>query len=349
MTLSRTRHSKKGSHAASGRHGAVRSSAGQPLDGHMRDRHVTSPALEVAAPASAEVDRLMGQMRDANERLVVAAIRAQSLSDEAHAEATQARAELDGIMSELEDANKRLGAAAAAQAMAEKALEREGEYRRLSNRLLTLQDDERRRLALDLHDTVAQDLAVLGMNLALFEQNAPALDAGSSQLLAECRSLADECCREVRVHAYLLHPPLLDETGLVSAVRLFADGFTSRSGIHVVLALSDIGRLPGPIEIALFRVVQESLTNVHRHASTGNASIRLATTSDEVSLEIRDQGRGLSDDRPPQHGRLAPRTPGVGIQGMRERITQLKGTFAIEFTGRGTVVRVRVPLNLAAT
>jgi signal transduction histidine kinase len=322
MTLSRTRRSKMGSHAAAGPHTAV--------------------------PTRAEVDRLMGQIREANEKLVVAAIRSQNASDEAHDDATLARAELDGIMSELEDANKRLGAAAAeSQAMAEKAIEREGEYRRLSNRLLTLQDDERRRLALDLHDTVAQNLAVLGMNLALLEQNAPALDAGSCQLLDECRSLADECCREVRVHAYLLHPPLLDETGLVSAVRLFAEGFTSRTGIHVVMDLADIGRLPGPIEIALFRVVQESLTNVHRHASSTTVSIRLDKTDDEVSLEIQDQGRGLADDRLQQHGRLAPATVGVGIQGMRERITQLNGTFDIEFTERGTVVRVHVPLNLA--
>ena len=326
MTLSRTSRSKKGSHAA----------------------QTTSRASEIVAPTRVEVDRLMGQMRDANERLVVAAIHAQDVSDEARADATQARAELDGLMSELEDANRRLSAAAAeAQAMAEEAIEREGEYRRLSSRLLNLQDGERRRLARDLHDTVAQDLVVLGMNLALFEQNAPALDAGCTQILAECRSLADECCREVRVHAYLLHPPLLDETGLVSAVRLFAEGFTSRSGIHVVMALDDIGRLPGPIEIALFRVVQESLTNVHRHASTSTVSIRLATTRDEVLLEIRDQGRGLAGDRLHPHGRPALATPGVGIQGMRERIAQVRGTFEIEFTDRGTMVRVNAPLNLA--
>ena len=231
--------------------------------------------------------------------------------------------------------------------MAEKAIEREGEYRRLSNRLLTLQDDERRRLALDLHDTVAQNLAVLGMNLALLEQNTPALDAGSCQLLDECRSLADECCREVRVHAYLLHPPLLDEAGLVSAVRLFAEGFTSRTGVDVVMDAADIGRVRAPIEIALFRVVQESLTNVHRHASSTTVSIRLDKTDHDVSLEIQDQGRRLADDRLQQRGRLAPATLGVGIQGMRERITQLNGTFDIEFTERGTVVRVHVPLNLA--
>jgi signal transduction histidine kinase len=319
-----------------------------PKSSHVQVSHVNSSPVEVAASPLTDVDRLMGQMREANERLVVAAIRAQNQSDEARTDATQARAELDSLMSELEDANERLRAVAAeAQAMADQAVEREEEYRRLSNRLLTLQDDERRRLALVLHDTVAQDLAVLGMNLDLLERDAPALDAPSLQILAESRSLVDTCSREVRMHAYLLHPPLLDEAGLLSAVRLFAQGFTRRSGIKVVMALADIGRLPAPIEVALFRVVQESLANVHRHAHADSVSIRLATTADGVFLEIRDQGRGLRDDRPQPRGRLAART-GVGIQGMRERISQLNGTFEIEFSEKGTVVRARVPLKLVA-
>jgi len=183
------------------------------------------------------------------------------------------------------------------------------------------------------------------MNLALLEQSEPALDAESRRVLAESRSLADECCRDVRMRAYLLHPPLLDEAGLVSAVRWFSDGFTKRSGIHVVMILGDIGRLPRPIETALFRVVQESLTNVHRHASTTTrVVIDLATIGDVIALEVRDQGPGLSHDRSRQSD-LEPRTLGVGIQGMRERINQLKGTFDIQFTKKGTTVRVGVPLH----
>jgi signal transduction histidine kinase len=303
-------------------------------------------ALEAAAPTRVEVDRLMNQLREANEKLIVSAIRAEDASDLATTDAAHARTELNNALSQLEDANERLTVAAAeAEGMAAEAIERKEEYRQLCNRLLILQDEERRRLALELHDSTAQNLAVLTMNLAMLEQREPALDAESRRTLAESRSLADECCRDVRMHAYLLHPPLLDEAGLVSAVRWFSDGFTKRSGIHVVMILGDIGRLPRPIETALFRVVQESLTNVHRHAAaTTRVVIDLATTGDVIVLEVRDQGRGLSHDRSRQSD-LAQRPLGVGIQGMRERIHQLRGTFDIEFTKKGTTVRVGVPLN----
>jgi signal transduction histidine kinase len=293
-----------------------------------------------------EVERLMGQMREANERLIVAAVHAQDLSDEAHAEATQARTELDDLMAQLRDANERSAAAAAhAHTMAQEAGQRQEEYRQLSSRLLTLQDEERRRLALDLHDSTAQRLAALTMNLDMVEGTRKALDPRSRRALAESRSLAEQCSREVRTLAYLLHPPLLDEAGLLSAVRWYAEGFSKRSGIHVVMNLGYVGRLPRPIETTLFRVVQESLTNAHRHASTATASIRLRTTADEVALDIQDQGRGLSDNPEHQNGTLLPGTLGVGIQGMRERIHQLGGSFDVEFTDRGTTVRVRVPLG----
>jgi signal transduction histidine kinase len=163
--------------------------------------------------------------------------------------------------------------------------------------------------------------------------------------LAESRSLAERCSREVRTFAYLLHPPLLDERGLPAAVRWFVEGFTKRSGIQVTLTLHDVGRLPGPIETALFRVIQESLTNVHRHASTTTASILLTATADAVALDIEDQGRGRRGDVAHRSSTLLPETLGVGIQGMRERIRQLGGTFDIAFTDTGTTVRVRVPLD----
>ena len=286
----------------------------------------------------AEIERLMGQMREANERLIVAAVQAQNLSDEAKLEATQVKAELDDLMSQLRDANEQLAT------MAEEASTREGKYRRLSSRLLTLQDEERRRLALDLHDPIGQRLAALAMNLDVIEQTSKALDSRSHQALAESRSLVDQCAREVRTFAYLLHPPLLDEVGLSSAVRWYAEGFANRSGIHVAMDLGEIGRLPAPVETALFRVVQEALTNVHRHASTTTASIRLTATVDAVALEIHDEGHGLRD--PVTHGTLRE-TLGVGIQGMRERVRQLGGTFDIEFSETGTTVRVRVPMDRA--
>jgi signal transduction histidine kinase len=307
---------------------------------------MTLRAREAPAQTRTEVEQLLTQMREANERLLVAAVHAQNQSDEAHAEAARARAELDDLMNRLQDANERLATAAAhAQTMAEEAAARQEEYRQLSSRLLTLQDQERRRLALDLHDSTAQRLAALTMNLDVVEGTREALDARARRALAESRSLAEQCSREVRTLAYLLHPPLLDERGLPSAVRWFVEGFTKRSGIQVTLNLHDLGRLPGPLETALFRIIQESLTNVHRHASTTTASINLTTTADAVALDIEDRGRGRHDQVPRQHGPLQPETLGVGIQGMRERIRQLGGTFDIAFTGTGTTVRVRVPLN----
>jgi signal transduction histidine kinase len=196
-----------------------------------------------------------------------------------------------------------------------------------------------------LHDTIGQRLAALAMNLDAIEQTAKALDASSRRALAESRSLADQCAREVRTFAYLLHPPLLDEMGLLSAVRWHVEGFTKRSGIHVVMDLGEVKRLPRPVETALFRVLQESLTNVHRHASAATASLRLTATNDTVILEVHDQGHGLRDSVANEQATVRAATLGVGIQGMRERICQLGGTFDLEFTNQGTTVRVSVPLS----
>ena len=163
----------------------------------------------------------MRQMREVNERLVVAAVRAHDLSDEAQMQAAQAQAQLDDLMSQLRAANRRLAVVAEhAHRMAAEAIEREEEYRRLSARLLTLQDEERRRLALDLHDSTSQQLAALIANLDVVGRATEALDGGARRALAESRSLAEQCAREVRTFAYLLHP-LLDEMGLLSAVRWY--------------------------------------------------------------------------------------------------------------------------------
>jgi signal transduction histidine kinase len=294
----------------------------------------------------AEAERLMDQMREANERLIVAAVHALNLSDEAHAETAHAREEVTDLMNQMRAANERLAASAVlAHTMADQAREHEEEYRRLSSRLLTLQDEERRRLASDLHDSTGQRLAVLIMNLDVVAGATKGLDGRARRALAESRTLAEQCARDVRTFAYLLHPPLLDEVGLVSAVRWYAEGFAKRSGIHVVMDLGEVGRLPEPIETAIFRVVQEGLTNVHRHASTTTATIRLTSTADVVALDIHDQGRGLRDARTRPNGASAPETMGVGIRGMRERIRQLGGTFDVAFTDGGTTVRVSVPLK----
>lgn len=303
-------------------------------------------AREAPTQSRVAVERLMGQLREANERLIVAAIHAQDLSEEAHADAAQAKTEVDDLMGRLREANEQFAAAAAqAHTKAEEATQHEEAYRRLSGRLLQLQDEERRRLASDLHDSTGQHLAALTMNLDRLEGAKKALDVRSRRALAESRSLAEQCSREVRTLAYLLHPPLLDEAGLLSALRWYVEGFTKRSGISVRMDLGELGRLPGSIETALFRVVQESLTNVHRHASTETASVRLATTSDALLLEIQDEGHGLRDQLILPNGQPPPATLGVGIQGMRERICQLGGSLDVEFADTGTTVRACLPLK----
>ena len=340
MKSSRTRRSKRSADSRVERERGLvaREEAVARRERALRMEEATLRASQPPTQTRAEIERLMGQMREANERLIVVAVQAQSLSDEAHLEAAQVRTELDDLMSRLRAANEQLAT------MAEEASEREEKYRRLSRRLLTLQDEERRRLALDLHDSTGQSLAALTMNLDVVERATKALDARSRRALAESRSLADQCAREVRTFGYLLHPPLLDEAGLVSAARWYAEGFAKRSGIHVTMDLGEIGRLPGPVETALFRVVQEGLTNVHRHASTTTASIRLTATANAVALDIHDEGQGLRDPVRHDNGTLHE-TLGVGIQGMRERVRQLGGTFDVEFTDTGTTVRVRVPID----
>jgi two-component system, NarL family, sensor kinase len=296
--------------------------------------------------AATDMERLLGMMREANERLVVSAVRAQDQSDDAQAEATNARVEVERLMTRLRKVNRRLTTALArARALAEEARHREESYRQLSVRLLTLQDEERRRLAIDLHDSTAQRLAALIMHLDALDAAASARGKAASPALVESRALAEQCVREVRTFAYVLHPPLLDEAGLVPAMRWYVAGFSARSGIQVDLEMGAIGRLPGAVETALFRIVQECLANVHRHAGSETASIQLARGTDEVTLQVHDTGRGLRNDLTSAAGVSPPLALGVGIPGMRGRIAQLGGTFDIKSTPSGTTVRVRLPLT----
>jgi signal transduction histidine kinase len=289
---------------------------------------------------------LNARLSEANARLIAAVVHAKNCLDDAHFETTQARRHARELLTRLEDTSAHLHAAAAqAETMAEQARAREEQYRQLSGRLLTLQDQERRRLARDLHDSVAQQLAAVIMHLDVVEASAPQLEAASRRSLSAGRALADRCARDVRTFAYLLHPPLLDEAGLLSALRWYVEGFIKRSGIPVELVTTDVGRMPTALETALFRVVQESLANVHRHASKASVLLRLARTRHTVALDVHDDGGGVRDMRPDARGTRQPPPLGVGIQGMRERIMQLGGTFDIIFSlDAGTTVRVRVPL-----
>ena len=214
--------------------------------------------------------------------------------------------------------------------------------RELSARLLQLQDDERRRIARELHDSVGQTLAALAMNLSAVRLDFERI-AQTASALVDSENLVRDMSTEVRTISHLLHPPLLDEAGLSSALRWYVEGFAVRSKIKVDLDLpEDLGRLPRESETAIFRVVQECLTNIHRHSESPVAKIRLRQRDQEVQVEIADRGKGIPPEK--QEHLLSTGAPGVGIRGMRERLRQLGGTLEINSNGTGTVVIVKLPV-----
>jgi len=221
----------------------------------------------------------------------------------------------------------------------------EEELRQVSAEMLQLQDEERRRIGRDLHDSTGQSLAALEIELAQLEQEAQKLSASAREQLERCIRLARQCSAEIRTASYLLHPPLLDELGLSSALRWLADGLRARSGLEVRLQLPEgLEGIAPEEELALFRVAQEALSNVHRHSSSPWVAIRLRAEPASVILEVEDAGRGIPSPRPgdaESSGRFA----GVGVAGMRERIRQLGGTFTVESTANGTLVRACIPLS----
>jgi two-component system NarL family sensor kinase len=223
----------------------------------------------------------------------------------------------------------------------------ETSLRQLSARLLQLQDEERRRIARDLHDVTGQKIAVLSMSLdrlaRLTEQRKPE----AKESVKESREIVGQIGEEIRTLSYLLHPPLLDECGLASAVHWYAEGFEKRSGIKLEVSIGeDIPRLPIDAETTLFRVVQESLTNVHRYSGSASAKIKVSKDAGEVRLEIIDYGHGTKTGT--ARARLDGSAPlGVGIPGMRERLHQLRGELIVDFASTGTRVTATLPVKKA--
>ena len=215
---------------------------------------------------------------------------------------------------------------------------------RLSGRLIQLQDEERRRIARELHDSTAQSLAALSMNLEAFDSSL-AFTPAQRQSLAESASLATQCLREIRTLSYLLHPPQPDDFGLPSALTWYVAGFTKRSGIQVRLEVpADLPRLPQDVEMTLFRLVQECLSNIHRHSGSSTADIRIDLEAQQVRLLVQDQGRGIPASIL-DHLNDSLADLGVGIAGMRERVRQLGGRLEIQSHGQGTTVKARLPLR----
>jgi PAS domain S-box-containing protein len=216
--------------------------------------------------------------------------------------------------------------------------------RQLSGRLIKLQEEERQRISRELHDTTASSLTALIANLALVRRSAEALDPGARKALTESLDLARQCVREIRTVSYLLHPPLLDELGLASALRWYTDGFAKRSGVRIDLDLpAKLDRLPRDAETALFRIVQEGLTNIHLHSRSATARIRIAREGNQITLTLRDKGRGIPAkilEEPADNIQGL----GVGIVGMRERVRQLGGQIEISTGKKGTTVIATLPL-----
>jgi signal transduction histidine kinase len=223
------------------------------------------------------------------------------------------------------------------------------ELRALAGRLMHAQDDERRRMAQMLHETTAQDLAALKMILARLTRTAAGLSDGERRELSDSISLAEQSMTQIRTLSYLLHPPFLDEGGLLSALRWYAAGFAERSGITVDLELPEsFDRLPLDTETALFRVIQESLINIHRHAGSKTARIRVRRDAETLVMEIEDRGQGIP---PALLERIMSLGGGVGIAGMCERIGQLGGRLEVVSSVHGTTgttVRARLPLMRSA-
>ena len=221
----------------------------------------------------------------------------------------------------------------------------EQELRVLSGRLLTIRDEERRRWARELHDSVGQLLVGITMNLSILQRQLDGAGPIDAKFLSESMHLTNEALQEIRTLSYLLHPPMLDEVGLASALRWFASGFSKRSQIEIALEIPDsLGRFPRDLEIAAFRIVQETLTNVHRHSGSSTAKINIWRSTNQLRLKVEDQGKGMilpafgKDDR-------ESAILGVGISGIRERVRQLGGQMQIRSGEWGTAVEVVFPLE----
>ncbi len=311
-----------------------------PLTAHIPILHISATFVDAehrVRGLEGGADAYLAEPISGNELLatVGALLRMKQAEREARLQSVQAeraRLELKKAHDELEHRVQ--------QRTAELAAKTE-EIRELTGRLLKSQDDERRRLARELHDSTGQMLAAMKINLDIVSAKTDGVDQETKSLVADSLGLTEEMSRQLRTMSYLLHPPLLDETGLQSALSWYTEGFALRSGIKVELEVSpEIHRLPPELEIALFRVVQESLTNIHRHSKSTTAVIRLLSSPDQVHVEIIDTGK-RSPDQP--LGKAF--RPGVGMMGMSERMRKIGGDFSVEANEEGTTVRATAPLK----
>jgi len=225
-------------------------------------------------------------------------------------------------------------------------LQQSEQLRDLSGRLMLAQDEERRRISRELHDSAGQHLAALGMGLARIEDDAKHDPARLSKSIKDAQDLIQDLTREIRTTSYLLHPPMLDDSGLLSALRWYIDGLAERSDLSIELNIPDnLERLAPELELAIFRLVQECLTNIHRHSGSKTAVIRIAHEADKIYAEVQDHGKGISQERLAE---VQSRGAGVGIRGMRERVRQSHGELTVDSNALGTKITAIFPAEAPA-
>jgi PAS domain S-box-containing protein len=226
----------------------------------------------------------------------------------------------------------------------EEVLRQSDQLRDLSGRLMHIQDEERRHIARELHDSAGQNLAALGMALARLEDDAKNDSTRLSKSIREAQDLIKVLTKEIRTTSYLLHPPMLDEIGLSSALRWYVDGLAERSGLSIKLNIPEnFERLAPEMELAIFRLVQECLTNIHRHSGSKTAVIRIARKGDTIHAEVQDQGKGMSQERLAE---IQSQGVGVGIRGMSERVRHIHGELTVDSNALGTKITAVFPMKI---
>jgi signal transduction histidine kinase len=315
------------------------------LKGNPTTRDI--PILHISASYVESTDRVRGLEGGADAYLaepvnpleLLATVKALLRMRQAQNEARRHATEAEVARIELQYANETLENRVRRRTL---ELERERrEVQNLSSQLLQAQDEERRRISRDLHDSTGQLLVALTMNLARLKSDQTWGNRDAAALIDHTAAIVDEITRQLRTISYLLHPPMLDEAGLLSAVKWYIDGFSTRSSVQVSMDCSDLGRLPGELEITLFRLIQESLTNIHRHSGSNTALIRMSRNDSFVTLEVIDRGKGFNSAETPGNAHLKS---GVGLPGMKERVRMFGGTIDISSSPGGTKIKACLPI-----
>jgi signal transduction histidine kinase len=298
-----------------------------PIKGFAQDHH-SEPFLKICSEHSDVIPSHSYTALDsqAEQRRNIALLQQK---EQAHDALRETKIRLENEIAERRAAEQKLRAS-------------ERSLRELSGMLLKMQDDERRHLGRELHDSVGQYLAVLKMGLEVLKADKSSAGDTEEQQFLECLRLVDLTITEVRTMSYLLYPPMLEEMGLQMAIGWYLDGFAKRSGIRTTFEMPEpVGRVDRDAELAIFRILQESLTNLHRHSGSSSAQVRLLKTNREVTIEVHDQGKGIPT-AVLEYAQDACGTIGVGLRGMTERMRQLGGRLEIVSSVAGTTVRATV-------